>query len=45
MSKDVKRIKDLTGLAQICIDLKPNRCDSDVYIKQKMDVTKLVKYI
>lgn len=43
--KDSKRVKDITGMAQICIDLKPNRCDSDVYINQKMDVTKLVKYI
>lgn len=43
--KGAKRVKDLTGMAQICIDLKPNRCDSDVYINQKMDVTNLVKYI
>ena len=25
--------------------VKPNRCDSDVYINQKIDVTELVKYI
>lgn len=43
--KDAKRVKDISGLAQICIDLKPGRCDSDVYINQKMDVTNLVKYI
>ena len=43
--RDGKRIKDLTGMAQICIDLKPDRCDSDVYINQKMDLTNLVKYI
>ena len=43
--KDARRIRDLTGLAQICIDLKPNRSVSDVYINQKMDVTKLVEYI
>lgn len=40
-----KRIKDLTGMAQICIDLKPERCDSDVYINQKMDLTNLGKYL
>ena len=40
-----KRIKDLTGMVQICIDLKPERCDSDVYINQKMDLTNLVKYL
>ena len=43
--RDAKRVNDLTGMAQICIDLKPNRCDSDVYINQKFDVTELVKYV
>lgn len=43
--KDGKRIKNITGMNQILIDLKPNRCDSDVYINQKIDVTELVKYI
>lgn len=43
--KDATRVRDLTGMAQICIDLKPGRCNSDVYINQKMDVTKLVDYI
>ena len=43
--KDAKRIKDINGMFQIMLDLKPNRCDSDVYINQKMDVTKLVQYI
>ena len=45
MRKDAKRIKDIDGLSQILLDLKPDRCDSDVFIKQKMDVTELVKYI
>ena len=43
--RDAKRVTDLTGMAQICIDLKPNRCDSDVYINQKFDVTDLVNYV
>ena len=43
--KDAKRIKNIDGLSQILLDLKPDRCDSDVFIKQKMDVTELVKYI
>ena len=43
--KDAKRIRNLTGLAQICIDLKPNRSVSDVYINQKMDLTNLCKYV
>lgn len=45
MRKDAKRIKDIDGLSQILLDLKPNRCDSDVFIEQNMDVTELVKYI
>ena len=43
--KDAKRIRNLSGLAQISIDLKPNRSVSDVYINQKFDVTELVKYV
>lgn len=43
--KDAKRIKDISGMFQIMLDIKPKRCDSDVFINQKMDVTELVKYI
>jgi len=43
--RDAKRIKDINGMFQIMLDLKPKRCDSDVYINQKMDVTKLVEYV
>lgn len=43
--KDARRVRDISGLAQICIDLKPNRSVSDVYINQKMDLTKLNEYI
>jgi len=43
--RDAKRVRDITGMTQIMIDLKPNRCDSDVYLNQKFDVTKLVKYV
>lgn len=39
------RVKDITGMAQISIDLKPHRSVSDVYINQKMDLTNLSKYI
>ena len=44
-TRNAKRVKDITGMQQIMIDLKPDRCDSDVYINQKMDVTKLVEYM
>lgn len=43
--KDGKRIKNVSSTAQMLIDLKPGRCNSDVYINQKMDVTELVKYV
>lgn len=43
--KDAKRIRNINGMEQILIDLKPKRCDSDVYINQKIDVTNLAKYI
>lgn len=43
--KDAKRIDKISGMTQIMIDIKPDRCDSDVYINQQMDVTNLSKYI
>ena len=44
MGKD-KRIRNLNGMEQLIIDIKPNRSVSDVYINQKMDLTNLVKYV
>ena len=43
--RDAKRVRGLSGLAQISIDLKPNRSVSNVYINQKIDLTKLVDYV
>lgn len=43
--RDGKKVRELDGLHNILIDLKPRRCDSDVYINQKIDMTNLVKYI
>ena len=43
--KDAKKVKDIDGLHNILIDLKPRRCDSDVYINQKIDMTNLIKFI
>lgn len=42
---DAKRCRDITGMSQICIDLKPKRSLSELYINQKYDVTNLVEYI
>ena len=39
------RVKNVPGLSQISIDLKPHRSVSDVFINQKMDLTELAKYI
>lgn len=45
MRKDAIRVKNVPSMNQILIDLKPNRCDSDVFVKQDIDVTNLVKYM
>lgn len=39
-----KRIK-IGGMTQLCIDLKPRRCDADVFINTPIDVTNLVNYV
>ena len=43
--KDAKKCKDISGMSQILIDIKPNRSLGELYINQKMDVTELVKYV
>lgn len=43
--KDAKLCRDVMGMNQICIDLKPKRSLSELYINQKIDVTALVNYI
>lgn len=43
--KDARKVRNLDGMHNIMVDLKPNRCDSDVYINQKIDVTNLIKYM
>ena len=45
MRRDAIRAKDVLGMEQISIDLKPQRCISNVYINQKLDVTILEKYL
>ena len=45
MRRDAIRAKDVLGMEQISIDLKPQRCISNVYINQKLDVTELEKYL
>lgn len=42
--RDGKRVKDIDAMHVLMPYIKPNRCDSDVFIDQKLDVTELVKY-
>ncbi len=42
--RDAKRV-DMPGLMQCCIDLKPKRMENEVYINEKMDVTRLTEYL
>ena len=43
--KDAKKVRKIDGMHNIMYDLKPNRCDSDVYMNMKIDVSKLSKYL
>lgn len=39
------KVVPMPGMMQMCIDLKPNRSENEVYINRDMDVTNLVCYI
>jgi len=43
--RDGKLVKNLDGMHVLMPYLKPTRCDSDVYINYKLDVTELIKYV
>ena len=43
--RDGYKVKDIHGEQNILIDFKPNRCDSAVYINQKIDMTNFVKFM
>jgi len=43
--RDGVRVRNIDTLHVLQAHIKPMRCDSDVYINQKMDVTNLVKYM
>lgn len=44
-SRNARRVKDIHGMEQIMIDLKPRRCDSFVYSQVDLDMTHLMEYI
>ncbi len=43
--KGARRCRDVNGMSQILIDLKPRRSLGELYICQKLDVTSLVEYM
>lgn len=43
--RDAKLVRNMDTMHKVMIDIKPNRCDEDVYIHEVVDVTKLVEYI
>jgi len=43
--RDGVKVRDIDVMHKITAYIKPLRCDSDVYINQSMDVTKLVKFM
>ena len=45
MARKGHKVKDVTGLQNIMFDLKPNRCEAEVFMTADIDVTEFVKYI
>ena len=45
MGRKAHKVKDVTGIQNIMIDLKPNRCEAEVFMNIDLDVTEFVKYI
>lgn len=43
--RDGVRIKDIDGMHYVMPHLMPSRCDSEVYINEKIDVTNMVEYL
>ncbi len=43
--RDGKRVKDINGMEQLILDIKPNRSEADVFIQDDVDVTNLMKYL
>ena len=45
MSRKGHKVKDVTGMQNIMFDLKPNRCEAEVFMNLDIDVTEFVKYM
>lgn len=45
MARKGHKVKDVTGMQNIMFDLKPNRCEAEVFMTSDIDVTEFVKYV
>ena len=45
MARKGHKVKDVTGMQNILFDLKPNRCEAEVFMSSNIDVTEFVKYM
>ena len=45
MARNGHKVKDVAGTQNIMIDLKPNRCEAEVFMDLDIDVTEFVKYM
>ncbi len=45
MARKGHKVKDVTGMQNILFDLKPNRCEAEVFMSSDIDVTEFVKYV
>ena len=45
MARNGHKVKDVTGMQNIMFDLKPNRCEAEVFMQSDVDVTEFVKFI
>ena len=45
MARKGHKVRDVNGTQNIMIDLKPNRCEAEVFMNLDIDVTEFVKYI
>ena len=45
MGRKGHKVKDVTGMQNIMFDLKPNRCEAEVFMSANIDVTNFVKFI
>ena len=45
MGRKGHKVKDVTGMQNIMFDLKPNRCEAEVFMTSDIDVTEFVKFM